>query len=49
LTVATLSPEKCCLFSVQSRSLLELNQVRTQWIPGATSLEIQRPGREAEH
>jgi hypothetical protein len=40
---------KICLFSIASRPDLRSNQSPIQCVPGALSLEVKRPGREAEH
>jgi hypothetical protein len=37
------------LYSTAFRPARELTQPPTQWIPGAISLEVKRPGREAGH
>jgi hypothetical protein len=37
------------LFTTTSRTALEPTQLLTQWVPGALSLEVKRPGREADH
>jgi hypothetical protein len=37
------------LFTAVSRTALEPIQPPIQWIPGALSLGVKRPGREAEH
>jgi hypothetical protein len=36
-------------FTTAFRPTLELTQLPIQWVPGALSLEIKRPGREADH
>jgi hypothetical protein len=36
-------------FSVSSRPALEPTQPPAQWIPGALSPGVKRPGREADH
>jgi hypothetical protein len=37
------------VFTTASRMALGPTQLRIQWVPGALSLEIKRPGREADH
>jgi hypothetical protein len=37
------------LFTTASRTALEPNQPPIKWVLGALSLEVRRPGREAEH
>jgi hypothetical protein len=37
------------LFTTASRTALEPNQPPIQWVPGALSLVVKRPGREADH
>jgi hypothetical protein len=37
------------LFDTMSRPALGLTQSPIQWVPGALSLEVKRPGREADH
>jgi hypothetical protein len=37
------------LFTTSSRTALGPTQPPIQWIPGALSLEVKRPGREADH
>jgi hypothetical protein len=37
------------LFTTASRTVLRLTQPPIQWIPGALSLGVKRPGREADH
>jgi hypothetical protein len=37
------------LFTTASRTALGSTQPPTQWMPGASSLEIKRPGLEADH
>jgi hypothetical protein len=37
------------LFTTVSRPALGLTQPPIQWVPGALSLGVKRPGREAEH
>jgi hypothetical protein len=37
------------LFSTASRTVLVPNQPPIQWVPGVLSLEVKRPGREADH
>jgi hypothetical protein len=37
------------LFTTASRMALELTQPHIQWVPGALSLAVKRPGREADH
>jgi hypothetical protein len=37
------------LFTTASRTALGLTQTPIQWVPGALSLGIKRPGREADH
>jgi hypothetical protein len=36
-------------FTIASRTALEPSQLPIQWVPGALSLEVKRPGREADH
>jgi hypothetical protein len=36
-------------FTTVSRTALELTQPPIQWLPGALSLGVKRPGREADH
>jgi hypothetical protein len=36
-------------FTTASRSALEPTQPPIQWVPGAPSLEVKRPGLEADH
>jgi hypothetical protein len=43
------SVAKNFLFSMSSRLVLGPAQPRTQWIPGAFSLEVKQPGCEADH
>jgi hypothetical protein len=37
------------LFATGSRPVLGPTQPPTQWVPGALSLGLKRPGREADH
>jgi hypothetical protein len=37
------------LFTAVSRTTLGPTQSPIQWVPGALSLGVQRPGREADH
>jgi hypothetical protein len=37
------------LFTTASRTALGPTQPPIQWVPGAFSLDIKRPGREADH
>jgi hypothetical protein len=37
------------LFTTASRTALGPTQPPTQWVPGALSLGVKRPGREAHH
>jgi hypothetical protein len=37
------------LFTTASRTALEPTQPPIQWVPGAVSLRVKRPGREAKH
>jgi hypothetical protein len=37
------------LFTTASRTTLETTQSPIQWVPGAISLGVERPGREADH
>jgi hypothetical protein len=37
------------LFTTASRTALGPTQPPVQWVPGALSLEVTRPGREADH
>jgi hypothetical protein len=37
------------LFTTESRTALGPTQLPIQWVPGALSLEVKRPGREADH
>jgi hypothetical protein len=37
------------LFTTASRTALEPTQPPIQWVPGALSLGVKRPGCEAEH
>jgi hypothetical protein len=37
------------LFTIESRPVLEPTQPPIQWIPGALSLGLKRPEREADH
>jgi hypothetical protein len=37
------------LFTIASRTALGPTQPPTQWVPGAFSLGVKRPGREADH
>jgi hypothetical protein len=37
------------LFTTASRTALGPTQPPIQWVPGALSLEVKRPGREADH
>jgi hypothetical protein len=37
------------LLNTVSRTVLGLTQPLTQWVPGAFSLGVKRPGREADH
>jgi hypothetical protein len=37
------------LFTTASRPALGPTQPPLQWVPGATSLGVKRPGREADH
>jgi hypothetical protein len=37
------------LFTTASRTALGPTQPRIQWVPGALSLGVKRPGREADH
>jgi len=39
---------KIFLFDTASRPALEPTQPPTQWVPGALSLGVKRPGREAD-
>jgi hypothetical protein len=36
------------LYSIASRPSLEPNQPAIQWVPGAFSLGVKRPGRETD-
>jgi hypothetical protein len=40
---------KTCLFSTSSRPVLGPTQPPIQWVPGALSQGVKRPGREADH
>jgi hypothetical protein len=37
------------LFTSASRTALEPTQPPIQWVPGALSLRVKRPGRESDH
>jgi hypothetical protein len=37
------------LFTIASRTALGPTQAPIQWVPGALSLEVKRPGCEADH
>jgi hypothetical protein len=37
------------LFTTASRTAPGLTHLPIQWVPGALSLEVKRPGREADH
>jgi hypothetical protein len=37
------------LFTTMSKMALEPTQPPIKWVPGALSLEVKRPGREADH
>jgi hypothetical protein len=37
------------LFTTASRTALGPTELPIQWVPGALSLEVKRPGREADH
>jgi len=37
------------LFTTASRTALEHTQSPIQWVPGALSLRVKRPGRKADH
>jgi hypothetical protein len=37
------------LFSTESRPVLESTQPPVQWVPGAISSRVKRPGCEADH
>jgi hypothetical protein len=37
------------LFSMSSRPVLEPTQPPIQWVPGAVSPGVKRPGREGDH
>jgi hypothetical protein len=37
------------LFTTASRTALGPTQPPIQWVPGVLSLEVKRPGREADH
>jgi hypothetical protein len=37
------------LFTTMSRTALGTIQPPTRWVPGAVSLEVKRPGREADY
>jgi hypothetical protein len=37
------------LFTTASRTALEPTQPPIQWVPGAPSLGVKRPGREVDH
>jgi hypothetical protein len=37
------------LFTTESRPALEPTEPPIQWLPGALSLVVKRPGREADH
>jgi hypothetical protein len=37
------------LFTTVSKPALEATQPPMQWVPGALSLRVKRPGREADH
>jgi hypothetical protein len=37
------------LYSKASRTALGLTQPPSQWVPGAISPRLKRPGREADH
>jgi hypothetical protein len=37
------------LFTTASRTALGLTQPPIQWVPGALSLRVKRPGRESDH
>jgi hypothetical protein len=47
----SLSPgrDKLFLLSTSSRPVLGLNQLPIQWVPGALSPGVKRPGRESDH
>jgi hypothetical protein len=38
-----------CLFTTASRTALGHTQPPIQWVPGALSLGVERPGRETDH
>jgi hypothetical protein len=37
------------LFTTAFRTALGATQLPIQWVPGALSLKVKRPGREADH
>jgi hypothetical protein len=41
--------EKIFLFTTASRAALGHTKPPMQWVPGALSLGVKRPGREADH
>jgi hypothetical protein len=47
--VSNLGRGKIYLFSTSSRSALGPTQPPIQWVPGAISPGVKRPGREADH
>jgi hypothetical protein len=41
--------QEVCIFSTASRPVLRPTQPAIQWVPGALSPGVKRPGREADH
>jgi len=49
LSQYNLSPLGIFLFTTASRIALRPTQPPIQWVPGALSLRVKRPGRETDH
>jgi hypothetical protein len=44
-----LSPSRARIFSMSSRPVLGPTQPPIQWVPGAISAGVKRPGHEVDH